>query len=148
MFLFFLPYAVPDLPPINFTSFPLNTTAIEMKWLHVPQEEQNGIILGYNVQLYDVAGNNIRNTTLDGANTTSVVLAGLEIWTNYSYRVSAFTVKGEGPWSAVAKSRTAEEGETRLVSVRPLTSGGNTCKNSRVVGSDFHFSSCLFEALQ
>ena len=106
----FLLCLVPDSPPINITAFPFNTTAIQMHWHHVPEELQNGIILGYRVILYDKTGSYVRNITVQGLNTTSLKIGGLEVWTNYSVQVCAFTIKGNGPWSSRMKSRSAEEG--------------------------------------
>ena len=95
---------------MNFTFSPVNTTAVELRWFPFPDEQQTGVILGYKLRLYDKAGNTTRSTTLYGANTTSMVVAGLDIWTSYDYQVCAFTVKGDGPWGPLVECHTQEEG--------------------------------------
>ena len=40
-------------------------------------------------------------------------ITGLEIWTNYSIKMAAFTVVGDGPWSDLVREDTDEEGKSQ-----------------------------------
>lgn len=95
---------------MNVSSLPANTTALTVSWLPIIEEDRNGIILGYKVSLSNITGEFLRNVSVHGSAELSITLAGLEIWSNYSVQVSAFTVKGNGPWSASLRGLTDEEG--------------------------------------
>lgn len=47
-------------------------------------------------------------------------ITGLEIWTNYSIKIAAFTVVGDGPWSDLVREDTDEEGKPQ--DTHPLSS--------------------------
>lgn len=51
----------------------------------------------------------MRNISVFGSEV--VTLGGLEVWTNYSMKVCAFTEKGIGPWSPIVRGITDEEGK-------------------------------------
>ena len=108
-------YSVPDSAPLNVTSLPANTTALTVKWFPVIEEDRNGVILGYRVALSNITGEFMRNVSVHGSSTLSFTLGGLDIWTNYSLEVCAFTVKGNGPWSAPLIGITDEEGTLCLL---------------------------------
>ena len=48
--------------------------------------------------------------TLQNSRQTYYQFQGLEAWTNYSVKVSAFTSKGNGPYSASLLANTDEDG--------------------------------------
>lgn len=106
-FVYFL--TVPESAPVNLLSFPANTTALTVSWLPVIEEDRNGIILGYHVSLSNSTGEFMKNISVFGSEV--VTLGGLEVWTNYSLQVCAFTVKGIGPWSPIVRGITDEEGK-------------------------------------
>ena len=76
----------------------------------MPYETINGIGIGYQLALFNTSASNIRNYTLN-ASVLSLEIADLDIWTNYSIKVSAFTVVGNGPWSESILEDTDEEGK-------------------------------------
>ena len=76
----------------------------------MPYETINGIGIGYKLALFNINGNSIRNYTLNGS-VLSLEITGLEIWTNYSVKMAAFTVVGDGPWSHLILEDTDEEGK-------------------------------------
>lgn len=102
---------VPESAPVNLTSLPANTTALTVSWLPVIEEDRNGIILGHWVSLSNITGEFIRNISFLGSEVLTVILGRLEVWTNYSMQVCAFTVKGNGPWSGIIRGITDEEGK-------------------------------------
>ncbi|XP_078344750.1 uncharacterized protein LOC144630294 [Oculina patagonica] len=99
---------VPDEPPINITAEGIEPTVIKVNWSPVPYETINGIGIGYKLAVYDISGNNIRNYSLN-ASVLSFEITGLEIWTNYSVEMAAFTVVGDGVWSDLILEDTDEE---------------------------------------
>lgn len=105
--LFFL--TVPESAPVNLSSLPANETALTISWLPVIQEDRNGIILGYHVALSNSIGEFMRNISVLGSEV--VTIGGLEVWTNYSMLVCAFTVKGNGPSGPIVQGITDEEGK-------------------------------------
>ena len=75
-------------------------------WEPPPIEDQNGIILGYNISY------NISDTELNElfVLTTSVVIGDLEEFTYYNVSVGAATTNGTGPFTSVV-ARTDSDGE-------------------------------------
>ena len=103
-------FPVPDEPPADITAKGTEPTVLGVHWSPVPDEDINGIIIGYKLALFNTSGENMRNYTLN-ASLLSLEITVLEIWTNYSIRMVAFTVVGEGPWSNLIRGTTDEEGE-------------------------------------
>ena len=84
-----------------------------MLWQPVIVGDQNGIILGYRVSLFDAGGSSLRNETVMNFNQLSHQFQDLEVWTNYSVKMCAFTSKGNGPYSARLPARTGEGGKKK-----------------------------------
>ena len=78
----------------------------------MPDETINGIGIGYKLTLIHINGTTVRNFTIN-ASALMIDIAGLEIWTNYTIKMKAFTVMGDGPWSDFIKEHTDEEGKPR-----------------------------------
>lgn len=76
----------------------------------MPYETINGIGIGYKLILIHINGTILRNFTLNTSSLT-MDITGLEIWTNYTIKMTAFTVMGDGPWSDFLKEDTDEEGK-------------------------------------
>jgi len=102
---------VPDEPPVNIRARGIEPTVITIYWSPVPYETINGIGIGYQLALFNISAYNIRNYTLE-ASVLSLEITDLDIWTNYSIKMSAFTVVGEGPWSESILEDTDEEGKS------------------------------------
>jgi len=67
-------------------------------WDEVPADQQNGIITGYTIT-YNSQTENDNGNVPAGPNDCQKELTGLKEFVNYTIRVSASTVKGEGPAS-------------------------------------------------
>ena len=106
---------VPDDPPQNICAIGIEPTVLKAYWLPVSNETINGIRLGYKLSLFTSAGTIIRNYTLN-ASVLSLEITGLDIWTNYSIRMAAFTIVGDGPWSDLIVEDTDEEGQSAFTS--------------------------------
>lgn len=101
--------SVPDDPPGNIRAIGIEPTVLKAHWLPVSNETINGIALGYKLALFTITGTRIRDYTLN-ISKLSLEITGLNIWTNYSIKMVAFTVVGEGPWSELIFEDTDEEG--------------------------------------
>ena len=77
----------PSAPPAVITLDMHNSSALLATWQDVPLIHQNGIILGYQIQLQQEEGGPIVwNVTL-GSNDTSFHFTDLSIFQNYSLQV-------------------------------------------------------------
>jgi len=101
--------SVPDDPPGNIRAIGIEPTVLKAHWLPVSNETINGIGLGYKLALFTTTGTRIRDYTLN-ISKFSLEITGLNIWTNYSIKMAAFTIVGEGPWSELIFEDTDEEG--------------------------------------
>ena len=62
------------------------------------EELRKGIIQGHEAKLYDDNGAPLDETTVYGSS-LSTYFDGLNVYSNYSVQVRAFTRKGFSPWS-------------------------------------------------
>ena len=102
----------PTGPPADFTVGETTSQSVSLSWGAVSEGHRNGIITGFKV-IYQVLPNG-RSLTAnvsvgnEGERTTTT-LSGLNQFTNYSIRVLAYTVKGDGPPSPEETLQTAED---------------------------------------
>ena len=109
-------------PPQNFTFVVLNSTAIKLSWKY--PVSPNGKIEGYSILFakLSVTKVTIKNITLDTINDASdqtTVVAGLLPFTEYSFRVRAFSFDQPnfthiGIATDEAIVRTAEDGKIHI----------------------------------
>lgn len=111
---------MPDEPPGNIRASGIEPTVLKIDWFPVPYETINGIGIGYKLTLFNTSAYNIRNYTLK-ASDLSLEIIDLDIWTNYSVKMSAFTVVGDGPWSESILESTDEEGKPRASNLLSFT---------------------------
>lgn len=102
----------PTGTPADFIVGETTSQSISLSWGAVPPKERNGKITGYKV-VYQPLPNGERlpvnvNVGNEGERTTTT-LSGLNQFTNYSIRVLAFTVKGDGPPSPEKTVQTKED---------------------------------------
>ena len=64
------------------------------------KELRKGVIQGHEVKIYDDNGAPLDETTVYGSS-LSTYFDGLNVYSNYSVQVRAFTRKGFGPWSTL-----------------------------------------------
>ena len=77
------------------------------------KEEARGAILGYYI-LYKRKSEpeaSWKNRTVDGAETTSLVLASLDEYTSYQFAIQAFNRKGVSGRSEIVEKQTDEAGK-------------------------------------
>ncbi|KAM6157369.1 LOW QUALITY PROTEIN: protein sidekick-1 [Erethizon dorsatum] len=122
--------SVPSASPENVSAEAVSSTQILLTWASVPEQDQNGLILGYKI-LYRAKDLDPEPRThiVRGNHTQSALLAGLRKFVLYELQVLAFTRIGNGvPSSPLILERTKDDApgppvrlvfpEVRLTSVR------------------------------
>ena len=88
-----------------------NESALNVSWNDVPLTHQDGLILGYRLQLQkEDCGTVVWNITV-GPDVHGYIVSDLLIFQNYSAQILAFTIKGDGPLSEKVYQMTDESGE-------------------------------------
>ncbi|XP_076996596.1 protein sidekick-1 isoform X1 [Tamandua tetradactyla] len=93
--------SVPSAAPENVSAEAISSTQILLTWASVPEQEQNGLILGYKIlfRAQDLDAEP-RSHVVRGNLTQSAVLGGLRKFVQYELQVLAFTRSGNGVASA------------------------------------------------
>ncbi|XP_022783215.1 titin-like isoform X2 [Stylophora pistillata] len=101
---------VPSKPPRNFTVTVLSSTRISAFWQSPPADSRNGIITGFKL-FYQKRGFVMfpSTTIITNRTTRSREVSGLEKYTDYEFRMLAFTSVGDGVNSSVVVERTKED---------------------------------------
>ncbi len=111
---FFLTFSEPSAPPRNLALKDTTSISILFEWDEVPDADRNGIILGYTVSYQAVSGALVEHTTVYAptreANLTGQT--GLIKNMNYSIRVLASTIKGNGKYSDPVFFVTNQDGKS------------------------------------
>ncbi len=103
-------FADPTSFPQNLTVTVLSPTEFQVKWENVPDIDQNGIIIDYEV-LYISTFDFINGSIfLTNGETSSVNITRLEEFVYYNVSIRAYTDIGPGPFSNVVTNRTREAG--------------------------------------
>lgn len=100
----------PSAPPKNLKLNDTTSTSLFVKWSEVPDADKNGIIISYTVSYQAIGSLLVENTTVY-APTREANLTGLIKNMNYSVRVLASTVKGDGNYSDPDVFLTNQDGE-------------------------------------
>ncbi|XP_057606118.1 protein sidekick-1 [Hippopotamus amphibius kiboko] len=124
--------SVPSAAPENVSAEAVSSTQILLTWASVPEQDQNGLILGYKIlfRAKDLDPEP-RSHVVRGNHTQSALLAGLGKFVLYELQVLAFTRIGSGvPSSPPILERTKDDApgppvrlvfpEVRLTSVRTV----------------------------
>uniref|UniRef100_A0A8C8Y2W3 Sidekick cell adhesion molecule 1 n=1 Tax=Panthera leo TaxID=9689 RepID=A0A8C8Y2W3_PANLE len=120
--------SVPSAAPENVSAEAVSSTQILLTWASVPEQDQNGLILGYKVRVQELDPEP-RSHVVRGNHTQSALLTGLRKFVLYELQVLAFTRIGNGvPSSPLLLERTKDDApgppvrlvfpEVRLTSVR------------------------------
>ena len=96
---------MPSGPPRNLTAEVISSTVIHLSWSPPLPHEHNGVISNYTVIL-----NQDGLSTIYTTNTTTMSAEYLLPFTTYSFRVSASTRIGSGPFSLAIYRNTLEDG--------------------------------------
>ena len=108
--LYSAPSACPGLLTVNHS---LPTTA-KLSWTPLPKEKQNGVIIGYTVQIVRPDSSSARDVIIETADATSTEISNLNPSTKYTFKISAKTKAGSGPAASIS-SQTPEGGESYML---------------------------------
>ena len=92
---------MPGKPPIVTSAFNTSGRSIQIEWMNIPLQYQNGILLGYRIFYHHTDQNNSISHELNCSsskyNITKCEIRHLDLYTNYTFAVAGFTRKGIGP---------------------------------------------------
>lgn len=94
---------VPDGAPQNFSGESLSETSVLLEWDLPAKHLQNGEIVMYQLLYRKLAANIEEELNVTGL---QYEVKGLEMNTDYVFRIRAFTSVGPGPWSAEYRHHT------------------------------------------
>ena len=104
----------PGGPPQAVAIYAVSSTSVSVSWNPVTADDRNGIIKGYKVNYQALPNGQMvakfSNISSQQQNKTqTVTLDNLNEFTNYSIRVLAFTLVGNGPASVAQVVQTLED---------------------------------------
>ena len=106
--------AAPSGPPLQFSLEKAFPRSITLSWQYPPEEDRNGVITGFIVQLTEYTTSNV--TAVETANTT-ITISGVKPYTLYYAEVAAFTMEGMGPYTESISVLTPEDGENTCITI-------------------------------
>ncbi|XP_048510955.1 Down syndrome cell adhesion molecule-like protein Dscam2 isoform X2 [Athalia rosae] len=117
---------VPSAPPQNVACVALTAQKVQVTWKPPPSDKVHGVVQGYKL-LYEAA-NDAASSELQGSRETkithalSIVLHGLNPYTNYTVQALAYTRAGEGVSSSPVSCTTEETVPDAPERVKAVTS--------------------------
>ena len=105
-----LPFPAPAATPQTPSSNSINAIAIQVQWEPVPEIDQNGLIISYEVRVDPALFQNVSYMNVSGSELVLVV-DGLEEFVVYNFTIRAYTIAGPGPFSVITTSTTDQAGE-------------------------------------
>ena len=89
-----------------------SSTSITASWQLPPAYDRNGVIAGFKL-FYEKKSSSGSQTTVvvKSGSTLTIVVAGLDEYTEYQFQVLAYTSVGDGPNSSVEYETTMEDGK-------------------------------------
>ena len=103
------PFPAPAAAPQNPSSTTLNATAIQVQWEEVPEIDQNGDIIYYEVRVDPAQFQNVSYVNVSGSSELVLVVDGMEELVNYGFTIRAYTIAGPGPFSDVTTNTTDKQ---------------------------------------
>ena len=101
-------FSAPASHPLNSTGYALNSTHIFLDWRPPLQEDVNGIIREYRINITEGETDTLCRLTTDNV-TTEIIIGSLHPFYIYHCTILAYTV-GKGPSTPVISIRTEEDG--------------------------------------
>ena len=92
-----------------------SATSILVTWSALPEDDQNGIILGYNIT-YFIVDDELGATTSISETSTTINITGLAIYTEYNISVAAYTIIDTGPYDSIVV-RTDSSGKQHNITI-------------------------------
>ena len=110
---YFSLFVVPSTPATNPAGTVTSSTSIFLEWNPPDVSDQNGVIIGYVVNVTVIATGEMFQLTTTSTNLT---LDSLKPFTTYVCRIAARTVVGIGPYSIAVIATTEQAGKLLLAS--------------------------------
>lgn len=104
-------HTAPASPPENISTTSISSTAIQVIWDEVSPIDQNGVIVLYEVEYNQTTFDDIAMSSTITTNVLFVVVTLLEEYTQYMFRVRAYTSEGPGPYSVASMETTMQDSE-------------------------------------
>ena len=86
----------PTSPPLNLSLVASTSTSVTLSWAPPPTQYQNGVIMGYTLQVFNSQQGLLRETNTSSNGST---VDSLRPNTTYLLKVAAMTDVGRGPYS-------------------------------------------------
>ena len=102
-------YIVPRVAPTIVSATP-NDRSINLSWMMLECQDRRGNITMYEVRYIRSDGVSQTENTTSGDD-TSLLVDGLEEFTNYTIKVRAYTAVGPGPYSSPIEVMTLTDGK-------------------------------------
>lgn len=117
-----LHHLAPSAPPQAVSGRPLTDNSILVEWRPPPDDQRNGLILGYRV-FYLKSEENLSDKDAQSVEVdrTEATLTGLDTWTEYKIWVLGYTMTGESPQSMPIFVKTHESGRYFEQMMMPLS---------------------------
>ena len=101
------------MAPPNVTARNSSSTSILLEWDLMPEEDWNGIILGYVICYTGRDG--VEQTFVHESTSSSLDLQGLEKFTEYSFQLTVFNSIGESNRSEIVSCKTDQDSKSFLM---------------------------------
>ena len=106
----YISFSVPSAAPPNVTAQNTSSTSILLEWDLMPEDDRNGILLGYVVYYNRTTGT--ETSFVHRSTERSVEITNLERYTIYQFEMTAFTSIGQGNRSTVIYCTTDEDSKS------------------------------------
>ena len=118
----------PDGEPKITSVVPESSESVRIQWKAVPADDQNGIIIQHEIEIRKKQGrDSFGKEDVKTTNKSDTFLATeLKPFTDYQFRVRAYTVVGPGDYSSPHTTRTPEDGMSSHSDL-------GVCKNSELL---------------
>ena len=124
----------------------MSSNSFQLEWSPPPEEDRNGIITGYTLQL---GGNGVEFQFRVGTTHTNYTFSALQQGTTYLYAIAAETIEGTGPFSNRTPVLTEEEDIFTPINIPVPVTGDDidmtTIQHKEVANTNF--TACKFSKL-
>ncbi|RMX39531.1 hypothetical protein pdam_00006110, partial [Pocillopora damicornis] len=118
---------IPSQPPRNFSVIVSSSASVTASWKLPSDQSRNGIVLGFKLYYKKTGSSGLPNTlTIRNESVGTVVVTGLDKYTEYEFQVLAFTSVGDGPKSSAEVARTKEDVPSKAPSNFSVTANNST----------------------
>ena len=92
--MYFFVFIVPSSSPQNFTVAEHLNSSLRLTWTPIPQEDRNGVVLGYDLIFLDHLTNNTETVKVNGSERLEYIKNSIKNYYNYSVSITGRTSVG------------------------------------------------------